>query len=323
MRRPVQRIVYLSWPATEISGGIKLCFRHVEVLREAGIDAVVATPGGERPGWFETQTPLIDVSAVRQGEDVLVFPENHHAMLRAFTPWPNAKLVFCQNQFMVFRGLGDCEDYAAFGVSGILCEGCHVAAFCRRRFPKLPIATVSVVVNHDLFHFQREKKLQIAFAPRKRPLEAAFIRDLFRSDHPDLRDIPWIEISGASEGQVAGILRETALYLSLCRFEACPLSILEALASGCVAVGFTGFGAREFTTARNGFWVAEDDCVACADALAQAVRLVKEGGTRYPDMLEAANATAMAYCRERFARHLVAFWRAYRERGSFPDLPLA
>ena len=48
-----QRFVYLSWPATEIAGGIKLVFRHVEILREAGLDAVVATPGGEPPQWLE------------------------------------------------------------------------------------------------------------------------------------------------------------------------------------------------------------------------------------------------------------------------------
>jgi hypothetical protein len=63
------RIIYLSWPATEIAGGIKLAFCHVEALREAGFDAVITTPGAAPPRWFETVVPMIDVSQTVAGED--------------------------------------------------------------------------------------------------------------------------------------------------------------------------------------------------------------------------------------------------------------
>ena len=175
------RIDYLSWPATEIAGGIKISFRHVEALRQAGLDAVIATPGAEPPGWFQSAAPIIDVAQASR-DDILVFPENHYALLDAFAAWPNRKLVFCQNQFMVVRGLGGLggrRDYAEFGVSGILCAGRSVADFCRLRFPSMPIAIVPVGIDQTLFRPQRDKKLQIAFAAHKRPLEAAFIWDLF------------------------------------------------------------------------------------------------------------------------------------------------
>ena len=93
-----------------------------------------------------------------------------------------------------------------------------------------------------------------------------------------------------NESQVAAVLGESAIYLSLCRFEAYSQSILEAMACGGIA-GFTGIGA-EYTTARNGFWAEEDDCVACVEQLRGAVRLVAEGGPAYADMLDAANLTA-------------------------------
>jgi hypothetical protein len=92
------RIVYVSWPVTEITGGIKSLLRHVEFLREAGIEAVVAAPGGRPPGWLATNTPLLDTAALAPGDDVLVFPENHFQMLQAFAAWPNRKLVFCQGR---------------------------------------------------------------------------------------------------------------------------------------------------------------------------------------------------------------------------------
>ena len=107
------------------------------------------------------------------------------------------------------------------------------------------------------------------------------------------------------------MLNESAIYLALCRFEALPLTILEALSSGCVTAGFTGFGARQYTTARNGFWAEEDDCIQCAELLGQAVELVTTRGPRYTDMLEAACITASHYRRERLAHSVVDFWRKF------------
>ncbi|HUT14133.1 MAG TPA: glycosyltransferase [Thermoguttaceae bacterium] len=313
-----ERIVYLSWPAKEIAGGIKLAFQHVEVLRQAGIEAVIATPDGQPPGWFQTEVPVLNVADLRSDEDVLVFPENHRDLLRRFAKHPNRKLVFCQNPFMAFRGLAGAKDYGDYGVTAILCEGRLTAEFCQRRFPSMPIAVVPVAIDQRLFHFQAEKRMQIAFAPRKRPLEAAFIRDLFRAENPEFRSVPWVEISGVSEQQVARILKDSAVYLSLSRFESVSLSILEAMACGCVVAGFTGFGAREFATTQNGFWAGEDDCLECASQLARAVRLVSQGGSLHSGMLEAAHLAAGHYSRERFASKVVGFWRSYLGNGQSP-----
>jgi len=314
-----ERIVYLSWPAREIAGGIKLAFQHVEVLRKVGIEAVIATPDGQPPGWFRTEVPVLDVADLRSDEDVLVFPENHRDFLRQLAERPNRKLVFCQNPFMVFRGLGGARDYADFGVTAILCEGRLTVEFCQRRFPSIPIGLVPVVIDQRLFHFQGEKRMQIAFAPRKRPLEAAFVQDLFRAENPEFRSVPWVGISGVSEQQVARILKDSAVYLSLSRFESVSLSILEAMACGCAVAGFTGIGAREFATSQNGFWAGEDDCLQCASQLARAVRMVGQGGTLHSEMLEAAHLAASYYSRERFAKKVVGFWRNYLGDAESPE----
>jgi len=176
---------------------------------------------------------------------------------------------------------------------------------------------VPVLIDRGLFHFQPQKRLQIAFAPRKRPLEAAFIQDLFRAENAEFRSIPWMQITGVSEQQVATILKDSAVYLSLSRFEAAGLSILEAMAGGCVVAGFTGFGARDYTTAANGFWAAEDDCLDCVDQLRRAVRLVTDGGVMHRDMLKAANIAASHYNAERFGKRVVEFWRGFLDGEGF------
>jgi glycosyltransferase involved in cell wall biosynthesis len=303
------RIVYLSWPAHEISGGIKMAFHHVETLRQAGFEAYVATPDAKPPTWFDTTVPILSLNQLTPAADVLVFPENHAGFLRQFAAWPNRKVVFCQNQFMVWRGLDVRRDYADFGVRDLICPAELVAAFCRRRCPQQTIHLVSNGIDHQVFHPRPPKRLQIVYAPRKRPLEAAFIRDLFQADNPSWAAIPWQPLDKLSESEVARILGESALYLSLCRFEALPLSALEALASGCVVAGFTGFGGRDYATSGNGFWAVEDDCLDAVQQLTLATRLVMEGGDRHRRLVENAQRSAAVYSPDRFARQLIECWR--------------
>ncbi|MBT6275507.1 MAG: hypothetical protein HOI95_15400 [Chromatiales bacterium] len=50
------RIIYLSFPPKEIAGGIKLAFRHVEILCKIGIPAAIATTEPCSPSWFDDVT---------------------------------------------------------------------------------------------------------------------------------------------------------------------------------------------------------------------------------------------------------------------------
>jgi hypothetical protein len=307
----MRRVVYLSWPAQEISGGIKMAFRHVEALIELGFPAAIATPDAKPPSWFATSAPVMPVADLKDQSDILVFPENHPAFLRQFASVACRKIVFCQNQFMIYRGLDGVLDYADYGVYDIICPGYECAKFCRSRLKAKTIAIVPNYVESATFFPRESKKLQIAFTPRKRAGEAAVIRDFFRS-REDCRKIPWVEISNQNEEQVAQILGESALFLSLCRFEAMPLSLLEAMASGCVIAGFDGQGGRDYVTAANGFWADEDDCLECAHQLERAAPLVMDfavnGGFEYEDLVRRAIDTAAYYSRQRFKDRLKEFY---------------
>ncbi len=306
----MSRIVYLSWPAHEITGGIKMAFRHVETLREAGYDAIVVTSDGRPPDWFETSAPVFPLGELQIHSDILVFPENNPNILRQLAAWPNRKIVFCQSQQRVYWGLSGARDYRDFGVTCMICVGATTAVFCRRRCPSQPIYIVPNYVDTALFRPAAPKRLQVAFAPRKRPMEAGIIEDLFKAENLEFRSVPWVPISGLKEVEVARILGESALYLSLCQHEAFALSILEALACECVVAGFTGFGARDYTNSSNGFWAAEDDCLEATDRLAQAARLYVEGGERLRDLREVSAATVHLYERSQFVRRFLNAWRS-------------
>jgi glycosyltransferase involved in cell wall biosynthesis len=122
-----------------------------------------------------------------------------------------------------------------------------------------------------------------------------------------------------TEQKVAEILQQSIIYLALCRFEGVPLSILEAFSCGCIVAGFTGYGAREYTTVNNGFWASEDDCMDCAVQLARAAKLVTDGGPMLNDMLESGILSANYFNRERLSRRLVEFWRGFLKQGEAPQ----
>lgn len=305
------RIVYLSWPPKEITGGIKVAFQHVEMLVEAGFDSVIASPDAQRPDWFETKVAVIAFDAIR-ADDVLVFPENNPNFIAPFASSGQPKVVFCQNAHMAGQGLGGRLSYAEFGVTHIMCPSMNVVRFCTQRFPGLKLGYTPFFIDHSRFAFNPSKTLQIAVIPRKRMMEFAEIADLLRARYPEHGSLPWIYLHGVSENDVAASMARSAIFLSLARLEAHSMTKLEAMACGCVVAGFTGvFGGDDSATSRNGFWAAEDDVEGATEQLARAIGLVKAGGESHRMMVEEGRMTALQYSREASARYLVKFWKDF------------
>lgn len=309
------RIVYLCWPPREISGGIKVAFRHAELLEEAGLQAVVATPEAARPDWFDTTARVVGLEAVG-ADDVLVFPENSHKYLAAFASQGMRKVVYCQNPYLVHQGLGPRLSYADYGVSHIMCASHSVVQFCAARFPGLAVAYTPFFIDEARFAFSPAKTLQVAVVPRKRMIEFGCIADLLRARHPGL-ETPWVLLHGVTEQRVAEGMARSAVFLSLAKLEAHGMTALEAMATGCIVAGFSGvYGGTDSATTRNGFWAQEDDVFGCVEQLASAIRLVKAGGEALRLMVEEGRRTAHEYRREECRRRLLAFWDAtLREFG--------
>src|SRR5262245_44010828 len=111
-----RRIIYFSAPPTRITGGIKTMFRHVEMLVAAGFDASIAIKDAVGPTWFQSTAPLrrVDDHSYRKS-DILVFAEDQPSLLRYFRRTPMHKVVFCQNPFYAYRGIGTSRDLAKDG----------------------------------------------------------------------------------------------------------------------------------------------------------------------------------------------------------------
>jgi len=185
----------------------------------------------------------------------------------------------------------------------------------------------------------------IAWMPRKNKALARQIQEIVtaRRARYDLPQPRWREINGLSPDGVAAALHSSDLFLATGFPEGCPLPPLEALASGCVGVGFSGFGGWDYmrlpatkpeqtgelpiwlpdslrrqAQARpgNGFWVSDGDVVGAALAVEQALAAVASPHARTV-LRRAARDTACLYGLAEQEQQLLSLWQQARQGDLF------
>ena len=305
-----RRIFYVSKNFSYPLGGVRISHHHVGILARNGFDAAVLLRQDRPQDFFPADVPTQVFSASFQfrDDDIFVVPEPWGDFLAQLAARPVRKVVFCQNHFYVSYGLGQHRDYSAYGVETVFCCGDVIAEFLRATFGLARVPIVHNAIDHVMFK-PGSKRLQIAYMPRKMAKEADFIRMAFRLRHPQFASLPWLPINMVAESEVARRLGGSAIFLSLSRLEGVGLPPLEAMASGCLVVGFTGGGGLEFARDDNGFWCAPDDLVGAADALARAATMFESDPTGYKGRREAGVQTSSRYNLQRLEQELLAFWQ--------------
>jgi glycosyltransferase involved in cell wall biosynthesis len=293
------KIVYLSpFPRHEITGGIKVMFRHVEMLQKLGFDASIYSPDGH-PNWMSSSAPLfVGTNPAADPDNAMVFPEVLTGVLgqAVRTPTPASKVLLCQNQYHIFNETVPAMSLAELSFAKLITVGELSKRFLERVLGPASFDVVPVWVDRELF-FPRSKSLRIATFPKKLPIHYALIRRIFEAKYPRYRKVPWDLITAKSEDESAEILGRCAVLLSLCERECVPLTALEAMASGCIVVGFHGYGGQEYATDDNGIWLRPDHLEETADALADALAGVEADSVRSHGLRAAALATAQRFNR--------------------------
>lgn len=304
------RILYLAHDNPSPSGGIKNIYDHVLHLAEAGYAAFVVHAGeGFKQSWFRRDVPVLYAGRDLQvsAHDALVIPEDLTAALLAAKAVTAKKFVFCQNHFYIFAGLPNGETWRSLDIDGVIASSDQIRSFVRWALGYADVPVIPLAVRRDIFR-PGAKRLQVAVMPRKRAFEVKFIRDTFHQVFGEHRDVPWIILDGASEEEVADALGQSAVFLSMNRFEGFGLPPLEAMACGCIVAGFHGWGALEYARADNGFWCEEENLTECAKKLAEVCTLFKRNDERLSRMRYCAIETAAGYGPQRQRDALLDFW---------------
>lgn len=292
---------------------MKIAFMHVATLRKNGIDAAILDVHPDPKGnfFFSSDVPVEQLSAGSRfsASDVIVIPEAWHRELQIFERLALRKIVFCQNHFNVSFGLGERRDYSSYGVQTVFCCSNVIAEFLKSTLQLTGVPIVRNGIDRSLFRPAENKHLQIAYMPRKMRQEALFLIDTFKRRSRRFASTKWISIDRKTENEVATILGESSLFLSLARMEGFGLPPLEAMATDTLVVGFTGDGGADYATRDNGLWCAAEDWSCCLTALETALTWCEAQSPELRRRLAAGRQTVSAYSLAQMEADLVAFWK--------------
>ena len=124
--------------------------------------------------------------------------------------------------------------------------------------------------------------------PRKRSADAKDVIARLKEANA-LEGWEIIVIDGKSEVEAAGLLRSSKLFLSFSKHEGFGLPPLEALACGCIVLGYHGSGGREYFHPPIATAIKDGDTEAFATAVQLAVRNMDEDPLSAAALASAAN----------------------------------
>jgi len=307
---PNPTIYFFCPDLPHVLGGVRQTYRQVDVLNANGFDAwIVHRKKGFKIKWFEHDTRVMyEPAPMRKNLDVGVFPEIWGSGINR---WGKnvRKVIFNQNAYYTWSsqpltGKFD-PPYLNPQVIATIVVSEDSKQYLEYVFPKMPVHRIRYRIDPELY-FPQPKKRQIAVMPRKN------LEDVKQVLH-GLRCLGALDgwkvvlIDKVSEAQAAAVLRESAVYLSTSSPEGFGLPPCEALACGCVVVGYHGGGGREFLLPEFSYPIAVGDIVGFVKT---AQRVLRKHAMS-PNGFVEATEKAVAFIRESYSQE--------RERESIVD----
>lgn len=304
------RILYECWDLEKPFGGVRRLYRHVEILSRNGYDAAILH---HRPGfrveWLTSTAPVKYASSGLdlEPDDVLVIPEGHTDVIASTVFSPCRRVVIALNWANIFSALPVGLDWRHLGISEVIAGSQYEQTFVKQTMG-LDSTVIVSGIDGTLFQPAARKVCQVAFMPRKNANVFHLIASVFRSKFPQYSEVQFVPIEGLAHEQVSRVLSESAIFLATSFPEGLARPPLEAMACGCVVVGFSGRGSLEYMDHLRNCYLADDmDVLSVAEHLGAALSAVEDG--RAGGMQVAARETARRYSLEREEDTVLGYWR--------------
>jgi len=244
------RYLFVSPDSNTPTGGVKVIYKHVELLQRLGYDAhVMHFQRPFRCDWFENTASVVYFDELRT-TDMLMVPEIMTIFGTQLASIGMRYCMFVQNGYLVLPTAPMPEVAACYqNATAILSISEDTSDLLASVFPEHAHKILRVKYSVDTERFQpRAKQNKCTYMPRKLPLHSANLVPWLARLFPD-----WTfqAIHGMNEQQVAAELESSRVFLAFSDFEGCPVPPLEAALSGNVVVGYPGWGGREYWDAPN------------------------------------------------------------------------
>lgn len=312
--------VYLCAPDYDLpSGGIRVAYRHVDILNGAGIPAAVLHHrAGFRCSWFENDTRVVGDAETEIGpDDLVVVSEVATSLLRQLGPGRRF-VVFNQNPHLMWER--DSEQ-AVVGylrdpnLAAVVVVSEHSRELVSYAAPSANVVRVHNSIDPGRFHpGPARPRPVIGYMPRRGLHEGQQALGLLRG-HGAIDGWEVRRLEGLDEDGVAERLRSTTIFMSLAHREGFGLPAAEAMACGAYVVGFHGFAGREFFRPEFSHPVAPGDVLGLARGIAEVIERERaEPGWCQARGADAARFIASEYSPERERQDVVQAYSALLRR---------
>lgn len=254
----MKRLLFVCYPDTNYPiGGVKQIYRQCELLCELGFESyVLHQEPNFRVSWFTSSAPVLDINSYLQSgpsatDDLIILPETWVSNVPHFLPGIK-KVIFNQNVYYTFGLDGkfdpnilhyyshpDVHSVVTVSVDNydFLVQGCG--------FNTNFVHVLLNGIDSNLFYPPPVKSRTIAFLDRKHSFDSKVISQL-ASLRPTFQRYSFMSIGKMSHEEVAKKLQSALVYLSCGHPEGFGLPLAEAIACGCIVVGYHGLAGRDF-----------------------------------------------------------------------------
>jgi predicted TIM-barrel fold metal-dependent hydrolase len=238
---------------------------------------------GFRCGWFEHRTRVAYVGEACLDDAILVVPEVFGRRIATLAPGVR-KVVFNQGAYNTFGGhslerTDLTTPYRHPEVEAAVVVSEDSAAYLRYVFPQLPVYRTVNAIDPQVFFPSPVRRRRLAFMTRRNLKDAVQIVNILKF-RGVLDDVELVHLEGLKEREVAERLRDSLVFLSLGVAEGCPTPPKEAMACGCLTIGYHGWGGRDFLLPEVAYPIQAGDVISFASTV-EAV-LAEQPGDRVP-----------------------------------------
>jgi len=267
------------------SGGTMKLYELVDTLNANGMESfIVHTDKEFRITWFPNSTRLTDFySLIIYEDDLLIYPEIYGEDIIKY--WPGVrKIIFNQNSFYALRVFDEKPHqarnvYLHPDIIQVIVVSDYDFELFTWLFPNIKLSKITYGINEELFHFTSAKKMQIAVIPRKLPADYIFLDNLLKMKD-ELGEFKIKLIEQISYQECAEILRESMIFLSFSSKEGFGLPPAEAMACGCIVIGYHGLGGKEFFKNELTFSIEPWDMMNYAQQIIKVIKQFEENKTK-------------------------------------------
>jgi hypothetical protein len=309
-------IYYLCPDLNVKSAGIRILYRHVELLTRHGFPAAILH---QRAGFHMPDMPPVPVRYLAlpgtlNKDDIVVIPEGFPQLMDALKAMPLRRFAIALNWQYAYAALPDLEDWRAYGIERILTHSPFIAEYLGWSM-QLPCHAFVWGINPELYFFEAGgKTASVVYISRKQTHVEELKRVLHSRCPRFITGIRWQGLDGLAEAEYARLVRQAGVFLNLAAAEGLPCSLLEAMRSGTLVAGYNSVGGRDELVGegerQNCILAGNADYPHLARLLEPALKDLLAGDlSPWVHVIHNGIQTSNAYTREAEEASVLAMWR--------------